>query len=278
MEPDEEVNEAEITLDDEKSEQREEIDSQETDSHEIDGEDEDSTESSPKEKVVFSEAQQKVFNAEIGKKTFKLRETERKNEELLRSVNELQQKVNVVPDIQVPPMPDAFSMTDADYRQAMRQRDEAIVTKANLDARQLANDTYYRNVQAQQFAEEKRVTQEATSNYVQKAAKLGISQTELQQAGSTLMTFGVSDELAGFIVDHDQGPQIAKYLEENTTELEKVAQMRPSNASVYIATKIAGKVQRDAKSNINQAPDPIDTLTPTGKRQKAGGPKGATFE
>ena len=150
MEPDEEVNEAEITLDDEKSEQRQEIDSQEIDSQEIDGDDED-TESSPKEKVVFSEAQQKVFNAEIGKKTFRLRETERKNEELQRSINELQQKVNVVPDIQVPSMPDAFSMTDADYKQAMRQRDEAIVTKANLDARQLANDTYNRNVQAQQI-------------------------------------------------------------------------------------------------------------------------------
>ena len=67
MEPDEEVNEAEITLDDEKSEQRQEIDSQETDSQETDGEDADSTESSPKEKVVFSDAQQKVFNAEIGK-------------------------------------------------------------------------------------------------------------------------------------------------------------------------------------------------------------------
>lgn len=277
MEPDEEVNEAEITLDDEKSEQRQEIDSQEIDSQEIDGDDED-TESSPKEKVVFSEAQQKVFNAEIGKKTFRLRETERRNDELQRSVNELQQKVNVVPDIQVPPMPDAFSMTDAGYKEAMRQRDGAIVTKVNLDARQLANDTYYRNVQAQKIAEEKQATQKTMSTYVQKAAKAGISQTELQQAGSTLMTFGIGDELAGFIVDHDQGPQIAKYLEENTTELEKVTQMRPSNASVYIATKIADKVQGNAKSNINQAPDPIDTLTPTGKRQKAGGPKGATFE
>lgn len=277
MDPDE-VNEAEITLDDETSEQRQEIGSQEIDSQEFDGDDEVGTESSPKEKVVFSEAQQKVFNAEIGKKTFRLRETERRNEELQRSVNELQQKANVVPDIQVPPMPDAFSMTDAGFKQAMRQRDEAIVAKVNLDAQQLANDTYYRNVQAQQIEEGRQATQKTMSNYVQKAAKAGISQTELQQAGSTLMTFGIGDELAGFIVDHDQGPQISKYLEENTAELEKVAQMRPSNASVYIATNIVGKVQSNAKSNINQAPDPIDTLTPTGKRQKAGGPKGATFE
>jgi len=277
MDPDE-VNEAEITLDDETSEQRQEIDSQEIDSQEFDGDDEVGTESSPKEKVVFSEAQQKVFNAEIGKKTFRLRETERRNEELQRSVNELQQQVNVVPDIQVPPMPDAFSMTDAGFKQAMRQRDEAIVYKVNLDAQQLANDTYYRNVQAQQIEEGKQATQRTMSNYVQKAAKVGISQPELQKAGSTLMTFGISDELAGFIVDHDQGPQISKYLEEHTAELEKVALMRPSNASVYIATKIVGKVQSNARSNINQAPSPLDTLTPTGKRQKAGGPKGATFE
>ena len=43
-------------------------------------------------------------------------------------------------------------------------------------------------------------------------------------------------------------------------------------------TEIRAKLQSLAKSNINQAPDPIDKPAVSGKQKKQGGPQGATFE
>tara|TARA_B100001250_G_scaffold383354_1_gene377246 strand:+ start:8224 stop:9057 length:834 start_codon:yes stop_codon:yes gene_type:complete len=277
MQTDSDVDEAEITLEDNETEPSQDIDDsvQETD---VDSQNIDETDSSPEEKVVFSEAQQQVLDKQIGKKVKSLREVERQNLRLQNRLNELENEVNKPIPVEVPPMPDAFSMTDADYKKAVENRDRAIVAKANSDAVAVAKQESARMAQAEQLRKQQEETNQLAEKYEKRATDLGITKEELREAGNNLYNSGLSDELAGFIINQENGPLISRYLGQNPLEADKVLQMRPSEAAVYIYTEVNTKLKSLAKSNINQAPDPIDRPAGSGKQKKQGGPKGATFE
>ena len=64
----------------------------------------------------------------------------------------------------------------------------------------------------------------------------------------------------------------------NNISADKLGASVISDAIIYMHTEIRAKLQSLAKSNINQAPDPIDKPAVSGKQKKQGGPQGATFE
>ena len=278
MQTDSDVDEAEITLEDNETEQSQNID----ETTEVDSQENDESDSSPnEEKVVYSEAQQRVRDKQIGKKVGKLREVERDNQTLRQRLQDVEAQLNKPVDVEVPPMPDAFSMTDADYKEKVAQRDKAIAESAlqKADAKaaeaQEQKDRADRIAKAQQEAEAKRKV------YENRAAELGVALPELQQAGQTLYNAGLHNEVAGYLLDADNGPLISQYLGQNPLELDNVLQKQNqsiADAIIYMHTEIRAKLQSLAKSNINQAPDPIEKPAVSGKQKKQGGPQGATFE
>tara|TARA_B100000214_G_scaffold328866_1_gene268270 strand:+ start:17824 stop:18660 length:837 start_codon:yes stop_codon:yes gene_type:complete len=278
MQTDSDVDEAEITLEDNETEQSQNID----ETTEVDSQENDESDSSPnEEKVVFSEAQQRVLDKQIGKKVGKLREVERDNQTLRQRLQDVEAQLNKPVDVEVPPMPDAFSMTDAEYKEKVAQRDKAIVESALQKKAAEAQEEAAAKQRADRIAEAQQEAEAKRKVYENRAAELGVALPELQQAGQTLYNAGLHNEVAGYLLDADNGPLISQYLGQNPLELDNVLQKQNqsiADAIIYMHTEIRAKLQSLAKSNVNQAPDPIEKPAVSGKQKKQGGPQGATFE
>jgi hypothetical protein len=229
--------------------------------------------------VEFSEEQQKVFNEVIGKKTFKLRETERENERLAKELAELRAKVPNNTRPEVPAIPDPYTLTEEQYRQAQQARDKALSDAIAFDARQAQYNEQARQIRAQQEQQQQRETEEKVKSYTQQATKLGVKPEELQHAAGIVGTFGLDGyhPLAAVILADEYGPLITKYLANNVLELERVMSMPLASAAVYLDRAVKQKAAA-LKPKVNTAPDPIDSPRSTGTGQKARGPRGATFE
>lgn len=228
----------------------------------------------PKEtKVEFTPEQQEVFDSVIAKKTFKQREAERKAQDLERQVQELQAKLPKSGRPEVPPPPDPY---DADYEDKLRQRDEALTAAAAYDAQEDAvkrqQEAAYRQ---RQEAEQEELVKSAQS-YKERADKIGLDPTELQNAGNALAQFGIPDDLTRFILKDEQGPLMTTYLARNPTVLEEMQGMSALEMGAYIASTV--KPQLATARTRTKAPDPADVLDGGGSPPVERGPKGATFE
>ena len=97
--------------------------------------------------VEFNQEQQEVFNKAIAKKTFELRETERRleAERQERERYALELEKYRAPVLEIPPRPDPY---EEDFEQKMRARDQAIALKAAYDSQNLQRQ------QAQQAQEQ----------------------------------------------------------------------------------------------------------------------------
>lgn len=230
-----------------------------------------------KQKVVFSEEQQRIFDQAIAEKTLKFREAERRAEALEREREKLLQQMPKEQRPQVPEMPDPFAISDEEYRRAVTERDERLKQAAAYDAQQR-----YLHEQQERMAEERRLQQQEALNskiaaYASRATKMGIKPEELQVAGATVSNFGIQNDLVNFIIEDEQGPLITKYLSQNLMELENIRNLSPMEAAIRIATEIKPKAVA-LKRKVNQAPDPVETPQGAGISPKPRGPSGATFE
>jgi chromosome segregation ATPase len=256
-----------------------ELEEVETEGQEADSESSPDTEEvqEKKTKVVFDEEQQKRFNEEIYEERGKRRASERQIDTLNKQIKNLEQRLPQAQRPVVPAIPDAYSVSDAEFKTSINKRDAAIAQQAAFDAQQkvLKQQAY----EEQQRAEEKKTQKlnEKISVYAERAVKLGIPANELQAAGETVAEFGVQQELVDFILEDDLGPAITKYLSQNVAELDNLRSMSPAQAAVRIDREIREKAAA-LKPKVNAAPDPVDTPNRAASAPKGKGPKGATFE
>jgi hypothetical protein len=230
-----------------------------------------------KKPVKYDEDQQKLFDDAMAKKTFKLREVERKLDARDKQLEDAIAQLPKQERPQVPEAPDPFSISDEEYRRQLSQRDEAVSKAAAYDAQQqyLQQQQYQLDEQARQTQQE--VQNSKIENYASRATKMGIKSEELQVAGAAVSNFGIQEELVNFIIEDDHGPLITKYLSQNLTELDNLRSMSPIQAAIRITNEIKPKAAA-LKPKVNQAPDPVDTPQGAGISPKPKGPKGATFE
>jgi hypothetical protein len=228
-------------------------------------------------KTVFTEDQQKVFNRELGKEKGKRRESERQIDTLTRQLKELEQRLPQKQRPVVPAMPDAYSVSEEEYKSSVRARDAAIAQQAAFDAQSRAEQQQEAERQKQQELKQAQELNDRIAVYADRAVKLGIPADELQVAGETVAQFGVQQELVDFILDDELGPAITKYLSQNITELDNLRALPPTQAAVRIHTEIRDKASA-LKPKVNAAPDPVEQPVKAGVAPKARGPKGATFE
>jgi hypothetical protein len=237
------------------------------------------TETDDDRAVDLTEEQQHAFNKRVAREVYKRKELEREKERLAKQVAELQAKIPTNTRPEVPPIPDPYTLTEEQYRQAQQARDKALSDAIAFDARQAQYNEQARQIKAQQEQQQQRETEEKVKSYSQQATKLGVKPEELQHAASIVQTFGLDGyhPLASLILADETGPLITKYLANNVLELERVMSMPLPNAAVYLATAVKQKAAA-LKPKVNTAPDPIDSPRSTGTGQKSRGPKGATFE
>ena len=157
----------------------------------------------------------------------------------------------------------------------MVARDKAIRELSAFDVRQEVATT-----QATAAANQAQATQQAAlvtsaQSYTERAQGLGLDAAELQVAGNTVAAYGVSDELAGHILNDEQGPLITRYLAGNLNELETLRGMAPMQAAVHLATKIVPKIT--AVPTNTGAPPPSDGLSGGGVPPSERGPDGTTY-
>jgi len=231
----------------------------------------------PEKEIKFSEEQQRIFDEAVGKKVYKLREKEREAEALKRQLEELRSRIPEQRRPSVPDIPDAFALSDEEYRRQLYQRDEALKQAIAYDQRQQFVQQQKTQLEQQRLQKQHEVLTEKIQSYSKRATKLGIKAEELQVAGNMIAQFGIQDDVANYILEEDQGPLITTYLSKNLLELEKLRSMTPAGAAVYIATTIKQKAAA-LKPKVNSAPDPLEQPHGAGTSPKPRGPVGATFE
>lgn len=232
------------------------------------------TVTTPEKKVEFSEEQQAIFNDAIAKKTFKQREAERKAEDLARRLAELEAKVPQETRPEIPPIPNRY---DDQLEAKLKARDEAIAQAAAWDARDRARSEARLQQEREQTIKQQQDFSQTVTSYTERAEKLGLSKEDLANAGKAVAAFNLPDSVARFILKDPQGPLITKYLAQNPAVLESLVAQEDFMAIAEIAAEIKPKAA-GLKPKPNLPPDPAETLSGLGAREKERGPKGATFE
>jgi multidrug efflux pump subunit AcrB len=227
--------------------------------------------------VEFTEEQQRIFNEAVGKKVFKLREKEREAEALRKRLEELERQVPQQGRPVVPEAPDPFALSDAEYRQKLVARDQAIREATAWEAQQQALLWQRQQAELEQQRRQQERQQEEVKAYADRAKKLGVAAEELQEAGTLVAGYGIDPALVEMILSDDHGPLLTKYLARNQLELERIVQMPVTMAAVRLATDLKAKAVA-MKPKVTKTPDPLNPPRNAGISPKPRGPSGATFE
>lgn len=225
----------------------------------------------PEKKIEFTEEQRQYFEDVVAKKAFKAREAEREAKRLRQELESIKANQAKETRPEVPPMPDTY---DDDFEAKIAARDKAIRDAAAYDLRESQRVEDQKKAAASQSEAEAEKLQERINTYTQKATSLGVKPDELAKAGKVVADYGIHDEVAGFILDSDAGPLITRYLSRNLSELDKLQEMPPLKAAVYIENVLKHKA---AGKKATSAPDPVEPLKGAGVPPTKRGPKGATF-
>ena len=204
----------------------------------------------------------------INKQHAKYREEERKRIQAEDEAGKLREKLEKLEAeksvVDIPAIPDPY---DDNYEEQLRIRDEAIMRKATQDAQQ-------QSVIAQQDAQ-KEVAQKAeqerlntlVSGYDGQIAKLGLNPEEVRVAGDKVVEYGISADLAEFILQQEDGPLITQYLSKNPVALDDLRHMSVIDGAFKVSSDIR-KAASTLKPQASQTPDPTETLTGRGAGEK----------
>ena len=215
----------------------------------------------------------------INKQHAKYREEERKRIKAEDKAKELEDKLTAIESAKVetdiPPLPDPY---DDDFEAKVKARDEAIKRKATEDA-QKSIVTQQQNAQEEDAkkADQKRVDNLIT-NYTSRISTLGLSAEAVRVAGDKVVEYGISSDLAEFILKQEDGPLITQYLSENPIELDNLRNMTVIDGAMRINSDIRNAAS-SLKPQASTAPDPAETLSGRGAGEQVHPLlKGATFE
>lgn len=244
------------------------------------GQSESSTSENPEateEKVSFDPRQQEKVNELIGGKVAKIYEATRRAEDAERRLAELQQQqpVETAPEIPPAPNPDDFYDNPEGYAAKIKERDEAIAKRAELDALAKRSQEEQQAQAQRQALEVHQKQQKQIEGYTQRATSFGISGDQMQQ-DANLVAQSVPRDLAEFIVDDAQGPLIANYLSKNILALDEVRGMSPLNAVAYIEREVRPKLASTRKTT--SAPRPAEVVEGNAPETRSPLIKGAKFE
>lgn len=211
-----------------------------------------------KSQVDDEAAKQQAVQDAINKKTFEAKQAQRDLQaanDRLKAFEEAERKRKEAEIGQIPPPPDPY---DDNYEQKVAERDQAILAKARFVSEQEAIAKQQQAAQQQQEQQHQEKIQQAAASYTAKATELGISPNELQAAGTAVLNYGISPDLAEYILQDPDGPLITKHLAANPQEGFELASMSPYAVGAYF-DKVRSKVGA-LKPKQTNTPDPTDDL------------------
>lgn len=221
---------------------------------------------------------QEAANKAINKKHFQYKEEERKRlaaeKELQELRAKLEQQTSQRPEI--PPIPDPY---DENYEAKVKARDEAIRQVVVYEAKQEVETQRKQQLEEQQRQEQAKQIESMVTTYNQRAKSLGLDVAEVEKAGDTLVQYGVSQDVANFLLSDEDGPLMTKYLAANPLELERIQSMPPMQAAIALNDSVR-KQAAGLKPKQTKAPEPPEVLNGGGYQDDQGMPhiKGAKFE
>lgn len=218
----------------------------------------------------------------INKQHRKFREEERKRLALEKELAELKAAAskansNTVDDVDIPPLPDAW---DDDYDSKMKERDDAIMRKAQAEyLRQQAEDKAFLAQQEMELRQQQERSKKIES-YAERAKSQGIKEADLIVAANRVADSGVSPDIAEFLLTDKDGPAITAYLadDRNVMELYELASMNPVSAGIKL-NEIRAKASV-MKQKASSAPTPPEMVGGRGGLPDSVSPliKDASFE
>lgn len=230
------------------------------------------------EKDQATIAQEKAQTA-INKQHAKYREEERQRIAVEKEAAELREKLKAfeasAPVPEIPPIPDPY---DDDYESKVRARDEAIIAKTAYDAEQSAINARKETQAKESQANEQKRVDALIETYNAKISEIGLNVEDVHKAGQVLIDYGVSNDIAEFILQDAEGPLITAYLAANPLEVDEIRSMNSLQAAVKINSDIRSKAS-SLRPQTSNAPEPPVTLSGNGPGEKESPLlKGATFE
>lgn len=214
------------------------------------------------------------FKKAINKQHYKFREEERKSIELQRQLDELKAKhsaPSIDEKVEVPAIPDAWA---DDYESQLKARDEAIRQNERYAAQEQHRVAQEAQALQEKQREEAKYIQGIEDGFKSNAEKLKLDGGEVMKAAQAVAGYGVSGEVANFLMTDPDGPLMVQYLAQNPLELDELSRLTPMQVGLKlpeIKTKSSA-----LKPTQSEAPDPSTRLngkTPPASR----GPAGATF-
>jgi hypothetical protein len=151
--------------------------------------------------------------------------------------------------------------------------------------RKAQQDAQKQSAIAQQTAQ-KEVAEKANQERIQglideydkRIGTLGLDANDIARAGKTVVDYGISGDVAEFILQQEEGPLITKYLADNPLELDELRNMPPIDAALRINSTIK-QAASALKPQASEAPDPAETLAGRGAGEQVSQfIKGAKFE
>lgn len=195
---------------------------------------------------------QAAFNKQYGA----TKQAERDRDAALKEVADLKQaQLNTTIPQAVGKMPDSLDFdTDEEFTKAQTQYINNIKAHANHDAQQASIEKQRQdNLAAQQYkANEERQT--SIKSYSENAAKLGITNEELQLAGNAVASYGISADMETAILNDSEGPLLTKYLAANPQEVGNLNSMNPIQAGAYLVSLKAKAGALKPKTSNTAAP------------------------
>ena len=217
--------------------------------------------------------------AAINKQHRKYRNEERKRIDAEKETKTLKDKLAAIEaeqdDVVIPPVPDPF---DEDYEAKIQTRDAAIRKRADLDAQAtVKKDQGESRKEAANLAEQKRIAT-AVNQYEARAVQFGLNVEEVKKAGDTVIDYGITGDLAMYLLEDKDGPLITNYLASNPLELDDLRNMSTIDAAIKMNSTIREKAVL-LKPKPTNTPDPADILDGGGVPETVDPLlKGATFE
>lgn len=182
---------------------------------------------------------QEAVEKRIAKATWQRQEETRKREEAEKRAADAEAKLKELEakeePIVVPPMPDQL---DDDYDQKVAARDEAIKKLGEAEARQQQANREQQEALANRAKTTADELKQLSDDMYDKAEKLGVKQTDLQQADNRVALYIKDQALGRYILSHDRGPLIVSYLASNPDALDSMGKMDPVTAAAFIASDV----------------------------------------
>ena len=214
----------------------------------------------------------------INKQHAKYREEERKRIEIEKKLEDANNKLEKFEaekkEVIIPDMPESW---DEDFETKQAAREDAIKRQATQEAQNnVALEQQNAQKEAAQKAEQERFGN-LVNDYTAKIVPLGLSPEEIRVAGEKVVEYGISGDVAEFILKQEDGPLITKYLADNPIVLDDLRNLPPIDAAFKINSEIKAAASL-LKPQASTAPDPAETLTGRGAGEQVSPLiKGVTF-